>query len=168
MSSEAEAPQDREWDGMLLSKVKAAQDVNPLTPYLLTPFNTPYSDPSLLVQRLTLSQAEVIAPPPAHYVSNTTCPYIPSERPNTPRTMISSCLDKCLPERWHSYKEWQVWIIQMILLVCGCCMGIPIACFLVLCSPFLLFGAVCTSPCWVCIGIWYYHGPAKHHHPIAA
>ncbi|OQR90274.1 hypothetical protein ACHHYP_05663 [Achlya hypogyna] len=158
-----------EWDGMLVTKVKAAQDtntlhVNPLTPYMLTPFNTPYCDPTLLVQRLNLSQPDHLPTNHVLFVSNTACPYIPSERPSSPRTVIAnvaSFLDKCLPEGWQWFKEWHLWIIQTLMLLGGCCMGIPIACFLVLCSPILLFGAVCTSPCWVSIGLWYYHGPKK-------
>ncbi|ETV80333.1 hypothetical protein H257_06645 [Aphanomyces astaci] len=128
-----------EWDGIMASKSKY-----PLTPCMLTPYNTPHCNLNSLKQRLHQSQT--------NDVSSTSQPQSSAADASHPPSS--------LPSNWTTLPPPSP-LARLAFLGVATCIGAPIVLVLALCSPVIVLFSVATSPVWVPLSafLWWSSSP---------
>ncbi|KAF0695124.1 Aste57867_14021 [Aphanomyces stellatus] len=148
-TDEPTRPPAEEWDGMLASKPKMFVSMNPLTPCMLTPYNTPYCNLSSLKQRLSQSQPDTIVSTSQHHAANGTTTQESSSLPPSLRTQ---------PTTPSQYAR-----AAFLLLVF--CITAPITLVLLcLCGPLFFLVALLASPIWgpLLFLLWFFAKKTPH------
>ncbi|KAF0723241.1 hypothetical protein Ae201684P_022004 [Aphanomyces euteiches] len=122
-----------EWDGMLATKAKVYASMYPLTPCMLTPYNTPHCNLTSLRQRLHQSQSG----DSTH--SSTSQPI----GPNSPSSIAPT-----MPLSW-SHQPPPNTIARYFLFLVAVCVAAPATVVFFVCSPLLLLLGFVLSPVWV-------------------